>query len=362
MRRMGRWPRIAAVVGAGALGYRLLSGLRQSDLTGEVALVTGSSRGFGYLLARAFGRQGCRVVICARDAGELERARAALSGEGIETLAIPCDVSDQAQVEAMVQQATAHFGRVDIVVNNAGIIQVGPLETLTTQDFENSLGVMYWGTVYSTLAVLPQMRRRRAGRIVNITSIGARISVPHLLPYNAAKFAAAGFSEGLRAELADDGISVTTILPGLMRTGSYVNALFSGQQQYEAAWFSIASSVPLMTMDAERAADQVVRATRRGEAERILGLPFSVVVRLKGLAPGLTADILGLVDSYLLPKAGGAGPELVRGETALERLDSPLVRFLTTLGRRAGQHYHEEPGPDIAPGADEARQPAGESP
>ncbi|HET7036771.1 MAG TPA: SDR family NAD(P)-dependent oxidoreductase, partial [Thermomicrobiaceae bacterium] len=183
MTSKGRWPRAVALVGAGALGYRLLSALRQADIRGEVTLVTGSSRGFGYLLAREFGRQGCRVVICARDATELERARAALAGEGIETLAIPCDVSDQAQVEAMIEQATAHFGRVDILVNNAGIIQVGPVETLTTQDFENSMGVMYWGTVYPTLAVLPQMRRRRAGRIVNITSIGARLSVPHLLPY-----------------------------------------------------------------------------------------------------------------------------------------------------------------------------------
>ncbi|HET7038031.1 MAG TPA: SDR family NAD(P)-dependent oxidoreductase, partial [Thermomicrobiaceae bacterium] len=246
--------------------------------------------------------------------------------------------------------------------NVAGIIQVAPEETLSDADYEAAMKVMFWGPFHLTRAVLPSMRRRRHGRVATVTSIGGKVSVPHLLPYSAAKFAAAGFSEGLRAELADDGISVTTILPGLMRTGSYVNALFSGQQKYEAAWFSIASSVPLLTMDAERAAAQVVQAARRGEAERVLGLPFSLVSRLKGLAPGLTADIFGLVDSYVLPKAGGAGPALVRGETALERLDSPVVHFLTTLGRRAGQHSRQLPGPDIPPGADEARQPVEATP
>ncbi len=110
------------------------------------------------------------------------------------------------------------FGRVDIVVNNAGIIQVGPMSTTTVEDFATALDVMFWGALYPTLAVLPQMRARRSGHVVNITSIGGMVSVPHLLPYTCAKFAAVGLSEGLRTELGQEGIHVTTVVPGWRRS------------------------------------------------------------------------------------------------------------------------------------------------
>jgi len=117
-----------------------------------------------------------------------------------------------------VDQVTQHFGRVDIVVNNAGIIQVGPMSTTTVEDFATALDVMFWGALYPTLAVLPQMRARRSGHIVNITSIGGMVSVPHLLPYTCAKFAAVGLSKGLRAELGQEGIHVTNVVPGSSRS------------------------------------------------------------------------------------------------------------------------------------------------
>jgi NAD(P)-dependent dehydrogenase (short-subunit alcohol dehydrogenase family) len=103
--------------------------------------------------------------------------------------------------------------RIDLLVNNAGEIQAGPLESMALEDFERALRIMFWGTVYPTWTVLPQMRERQSGRIVNITSIGAKVAVPHLLPYTCAKFAMIGFSEGLRAELAGKGIQVVTIAP-----------------------------------------------------------------------------------------------------------------------------------------------------
>ena len=162
------------------------------------------------------------MILAARDAQELACAQQDLRQRGAEVLAVPCDVTNQEQVRSLMDQATQNFGRVDIVVNNAGIIQVGPMSTTTMEDFANALDVMFWGTLYPTLAVLPQMRARRSGRVVNITSIGGMVSVPHLLPYTCAKFAAVGLSEGLRAELGQEGIRVTTVVPGLMRTGSYV--------------------------------------------------------------------------------------------------------------------------------------------
>jgi NAD(P)-dependent dehydrogenase (short-subunit alcohol dehydrogenase family) len=338
----------SAGLGLALAGRRLLA-RPEADLTGEAALVTGGSRGLGFLLARELARQGCRVAICARDETELDRARADLLQDGAEVVALRCDVADQEQVKRTVDEAARQFGGLDILVNDAGIIQVGPLDEMTVEDFHQAIDVMYWGVVYPTLAALQRMRERRHGRIVNITSIGGKVSVPHLLPYGAAKFAAVGFSQGLRAELAGTGISVTTIVPGLMRTGSHLNALFKGRQEQEFTWFGLGASLPLISMDAERAARQVVSAMRRGEAERTLTVPATLLATFHGIAPGLTADILGLVNRIVLPAPGGAGTEVNRGMTIEERSPSAVRDALTGWGRDAAERLHQYPGPANAP-------------
>lgn len=335
----------AAGLGLGVAGRQLLEGWRQADLRGNVALITGGSRGLGYLLARELAREGCKIAICARDEQELERVQRDLEQRGAEVLAVPCDIADRSQVEGLVDETTRQFGRVDVLVNNAGVIQVGALQDTTHQDFEEAMDIMFWGVLHPTLAVLPQMLERRSGRIVNITSIGGKVSVPHLLPYNCAKFAAVGLSEGLRAELRPKGISVITIVPGLMRTGSHINAFFKGQQEREFTWFSLGASLPLVSMDAERAARQIVRAARRGESERILSLPANALARFHGLFPGVTSDLLALAGSLLLPAPGGAGAERARGETIEHRIASPVLDTMTAFGRSASDRFHERRGP-----------------
>jgi NAD(P)-dependent dehydrogenase (short-subunit alcohol dehydrogenase family) len=310
------------------------------DLSGQAALVTGSSRGLGLLIARELARAGCNVAICARDADELERARIDLVRYGRDVEAIICDVSDQVQARRMIERVTARFGQVDILVNNAGVIQVGPLENQTLDDFQMAMDVMYWGVVYPTLAVLPRMRARGSGRIVNVTSIGGKIAVPHLLPYSSAKFAAVGFSEGLAAEVAKDGITVTTIVPGLMRTGSHLHALTKGQHEAEYGWFSLGASLPLISMDAERAAEQIVDAIRREESVRCLGITATVASRFHGLFPGTTVELLGLVNR-LLPSPAARPTGAVPGHTARDRLDSRLIEAATTLGRKAAVRFNE---------------------
>ncbi len=350
-RRGSRQLAVAAVcLGLGLAGRRLLQRQRLPDLRGQVALVTGSSRGLGFLLAREFARQGCRVVLCARNREELDRAREDLERQGAEVIALQCDVGDRRQVEAMVGEATARFGRVDILVNNAGIIQVGPIQNQTVEDFQRAMDVMYWGALYSILAVLPQMLERHGGRIVNITSLGSKVSVPHLLPYNSAKFAALGLSEGLGAELAREGIRVVTIVPGLMRTGSHLNALFKGRQEREYGWFALGASLPIVSMDAERAARRIVEAARRGETELILSLPANLLARFHGLFPGTTANLLELVNRLILPPPGGEGAAMAKGMEAHERLASPLFEFLTAWGLSAARRYHQYPPAPAAPG------------
>lgn len=338
--------RTAAIAGAGIvaglIGKQILQRKREADLTGEVALVTGASSGLGYLLAREFAREGCNIVICARDEDNLEAARSSLAGEGAEVLAIPCDVSDPDQVVDLIERATSRFGRVDILVNNAGVIQFGPVQSTRREDFENAMDTMFWGTVHPTLTLLPQMTKRGSGRIVNITSIGGKVSVPHLVPYNSAKFAALGFSEGIHAELQQDGITVTTIVPGLMRTGSFVNARFAGEVEKEYTWFSLGSSLPLITIDAERAAQQIVEATKRGEAERILSIPAKILGRIHGIAPATTSRILGAVNSLILPDPPDNPEHDVSGKDIQERLDSDAQKAATVLGQRAAEQFQPD--------------------
>jgi NAD(P)-dependent dehydrogenase (short-subunit alcohol dehydrogenase family) len=338
---MGRASRLAlaAVMAGGAWAIRdwWWRQREEEGLAGRVALVTGGSRGLGFLLARELAREGCRVAICARHPEQLEEAARLLGAEGLEALTLTCDVSDRSQVEDMLGRVRAELGPVDVLVNNAGIIQVGPVAAMKEADFRRSLDVMYWGAVHTTLAVLPEMRRRRRGRVVNVTSIGGKIAVPHLLPYSAAKFAAVGFSEGLRAELQGSGVLVTTVVPGLMRTGSHLNAEFKGETGDEFALFSLGATLPLVSMDAERAARRIVTAARRGEPEVVLSLPANLAVRLHGLFPGLVTDLLGLAGRFL-PASSQTGS--LRGEE-IYRESSPWLRAAMALGTRAAARHNE---------------------
>jgi NAD(P)-dependent dehydrogenase (short-subunit alcohol dehydrogenase family) len=324
--------------GVGLVARELWQRRREADLKGQAVVITGGSRGLGLALAHEFAAQGARLVLCARDADELERAQADLQSRGAETLVVPCDVTDPDQVQQVVNTATERYGRIDILVNVAGIISVGPAQTMTREDFSEAMDVNFWGTLNPILAVLPQMRESRAGRIVNITSIGGKISVPHLLPYSCAKFAAMALSEGLRAELAQDGITVTTIAPGLLRTGSYDHAFFKGDQAGEYDWFSVSDNAPGVSMSAERAARQIVQATRRGEAERILSLPAVIAAKVHGVAPGTTANLLGLVNRLLpLPQNGTKQT----GHHVKQTNHSELRDSLTTLGQSAQERLNQ---------------------
>lgn len=301
---------------AGALAvltWRTLSARR--SLAGQVAVVMGGSRGLGLAIARELAGRGARLALCARDRGPLERARRELESGGATVTAATCDVSDRAQVERFLDAVTRRYGHIDVLVNNASTIEVGPLSSLTLEDFERAMAVDFWGTVYATLHVLPAMRVRRHGSIVNITSIGGKVSIPHLLPYGCAKFAAVGFSEGLRAELRRDGVVVTTVVPGLMRTGSPLHASWKGDAAAEFRWFALGGVQPLTAISAHRAARRVVRALERGESEVTLGLPAGVLRVFAGVAPRLLATAVELLAS-LLPRPRGAPGPARRGAEA----------------------------------------------
>ena len=315
---LGR-PRWLALAAAGA-GYALWREMRARSirLDGQVALVTGGSRGLGLLLARELAREGCQVAICARDPVDLERARLNLANHGFEVFASVCDVSDRAQVEELIGQVARRFGRLDILVNNAGVIQVGPVASMNIVDFQQAMAVNFWGMVYASLAAAEEMKDQGGGgRIVNITSIGGTVAVPHLLPYDSAKFAALGFSEGLRVELARDSISVTTVVPSLLRTGSYTNAMFKGRQESEFDWYSFAANARLTSMDARRAARRIIKAAKLRTPELVLGWQARLLRIAHGLFPGTLSRVL-VAMNRLLPDPDGDVSSMIPGRLLAE--------------------------------------------
>src|SRR4029077_4758353 len=240
-----------------------------------------------------------KVALIARDADELARAESDLAGRGGEVLTISCDLLERPQIEAAVQETINRFGRIDILINNAGIIQVGPLEHMVREDFERAMRLHFWAPFDLIRQVVPEMRHRGGGRIVNISSIGGKIAVPHMAPYTASKFALAGLSDALCAELARENILVSTVTPGMMRTGSQGHANFKGDHAREYKWFAASSALPLASISAEHAARKIIAACVRGKPALIMPIPALALILANVLCPNLFGHVMRIVNRYL---------------------------------------------------------------
>src|SRR5437016_6887106 len=269
------------------------------SLRNKIFVITGGSRGLGLVLARQICAAGGKVALIARDGDELGRAKADLTPRGGAVLTIQCDLLDAAQIEAAVRQIIDRFGKIDILINNAGIIEVGPLEHMTREDFERAMQLHFWAAYELISQIVPEMRTWGGGRIVNISSIGGKVAVPHLAPYSVSKFALTGFSDAIRTELARDNIHVTTVAPGMMRIGSHVNAKFKGNHDVEFAWFAASAGAPLISMNADRAARKILAACRRGQPSLTLTFAARGAIFGNALFPNLTGYIMKIVNRFL---------------------------------------------------------------
>jgi NAD(P)-dependent dehydrogenase (short-subunit alcohol dehydrogenase family) len=331
-------PAIAAGLGS-VVAAQALRRRNRMDFQDRTVVITGGSRGLGLVLAREFAAEGARLAILARDRAELERAEKHIASRGAQVLALPCDVRDRRQAQGAITRVVDHYGRIDVLVNNAGVIQVGPLEHMSIEDFEEAMAVHMWGPLYTMLAAIPHMRGQGGGRIVNIASIGGKIAVPHLLPYSASKFALVGLSDGMRAELAKDGIRVTTVCPGLMRTGSPVNAQFKGRHRAEFTWFVLGDSLPVASIDARRAARQIIKACRYGDPHLTITTHARAAVALSALFPGLVARALALSNRVLPGPAADGGDQLKTGwETQWPVARSVLTRLTYQAAERNNEY------------------------
>jgi NAD(P)-dependent dehydrogenase (short-subunit alcohol dehydrogenase family) len=312
------------------------------SLRNKVVVISGGSRGLGLAMAREFASLGAHLALLARDTNELERAAADLLHFGGPVSTWPCDVKEPHQVKQTISAIAEKHAGIDVLVNNAGIMLAAPLDAMATADFEEAMQTHFWAPYNVTMAVLPYLRRNSESRIVNISSIGGRVAVPHMAPYCASKFALAGFSDVLRTEVARQGIRVTTVSPGLMRTGSHVNATFKGDYCKEFAWFSAGAGMPFLSTSAQRAARQIVAAARRGRPELTITLPARCLIVAQALMPNALARVLQLVNS-LLPKA--APGQCLVTQKGYQSQSAWAPSLLTILADRATPRFNEGPQP-----------------
>jgi short-subunit dehydrogenase len=269
----------------------------------RTVIITGGSRGLGLALAREFASEGARLWLVARSPQALHEAAAELRSIGahfVETIA--ADLRHENEIDRVVERVLRGGDVIDVLVNNAGVIEVSPFEHAQVVDFEDSLATHFWAPFHLVRKFLPHMRREGEGRIVNISSVGGRVAVPHLAAYAAGKFALTGFSEALRAELVKEGVYVTTVTPFLMRTGSYVNVRVRGQHEREFRWFTAMSATPLTSMLARRAAAQIVTAVREGRASVAPGWQSRLAQTAAAATPNVVAGLSALVDRAVLPQ------------------------------------------------------------
>lgn len=307
----------------------------------KVCLIFGGSRGLGLVMARQLGKEGALLMLTARDSKELNAAKQELEGKGYLVETQVCDVTDARQVKSVVNTCVTLFGKIDVLINNAGIIQVGPFESMTRRDYENSLNVHFWGPYNTTSAALPHLKKNDESRIINISSIGGKFSVPHLVPYSVGKFALAAFSQGITSELRKNKIAVTTVYPGLMRTGSPFNAEFKGQVEKEFSWFSTSSSIPLLTIDAQRAAKQILLAARLKKAEIVLTPQARFAAILNTLTPNAFSKILTFISKMLPGMEGEKAPLIRESRNGFESKPQNFPDTLLTLTTRAAKNNNE---------------------
>jgi short-subunit dehydrogenase len=250
---------------------------RLTSYTGLAAVVTGASSGIGRLLALRFAGEGARVALVARRAAELEAVAGQIRAAGGEALVLPCDVADRSQVFAAAATAVERLGPIDILVNNAGYGHHRPFLDWDLDDMERLMRVNFFGTLYWTKALLPQMVQRRRGWLVFMASVAGKIGVPDESAYAATKFATVGLAEALSIEVEDAGVHVLTVCPGAIRTEFFDQEAL--ERMPPVAKRGMVEPEPLV--------DAIMKALAAGRHELTFPRQIAGAYVIKAIAPGL---------------------------------------------------------------------------
>lgn len=334
MGKLKLWKLAAAGIGL-RMAIKTIQKIREQQYSfqDKVVVITGGSRGLGLVLARQLAAQGAHLALIARNQQELTIAFEELDRLHARVKTYACDVTDTQELSTTLDRIAADFSRIDVLINNAGEIIVGPFKSDNFEDFSRLMKLHFEAPLQAIYNVLPYMQQQGGGRIVNISSIGGRVSVPHLLPYCSSKYALTGLSEGLSVALAQENVYVTTVTPGLMRTGSPRNVMVKGYHELEYRWFKIGDSLPLLTVSAENAAEQILAACKRKAPALTIGLPAKLLQFLHQSMPGLSTRLLRLSDRLILPSPVRRDEMKKGAETRFEHNRNP-VTYLTDKAAR----------------------------
>lgn len=317
------------------------------DFREKNVFITGGSRGLGLSLAWNLLKRGASVTLVARDLEELDQGRNHLLQDFPKARVFikACDVTDAMFLKTILQQSIHEMGSIDLLINNAGSILVGPFASMEREDFEAQMKIHLYAAIEATKQIVPHFQERGGGRILNICSLGGKVAVPHMLPYDVSKFALAGFSQGVSAELARDGIRVTTAYPPVMRTGSPIQAVFKGDHEKEFEWFQTIDHLPGISMSADRAAKKILDAVANGNSEIILSTPAKLRMVAGVFFPETMNRVMGFMASIL---PADESRERKTGADSQAKFDhnlllKPLRRSVKKARETYNQSEHHDP-------------------
>ena len=255
-----------------------------TDLNGKLAVITGAASGIGRATAVALAREGARVAIADVDRGGLAETAKQIEAVGGTVSTYLLDVSSREAVYDFAQEIETQGGA-DIVINNAGVAQVASVEELSYEDFEWVMNIDFWGMVYGTKAFLPQLRKKGAGHIVNVSSIFGLFAVPTQAAYNSAKFAIRGFTEALRHEMKGSGIAGSCVHPGGIKTNILRNARFLQSVQTTEREQAMSGFDRLARTTPDQAAQTIIKGIKKNKPRILIGMDARILDWIIRLLP-----------------------------------------------------------------------------
>ncbi len=273
-------------------------------LKGKVVVITGAASGIGAALANNLAQRGARLVLADIDANGLENLAASLRAKGCDCIYQITDTGDEAAIYALALHTQTHFGAADVVINNAGVSLIGPVEKIKSADAHWLMNINFWGVVHGCKAFLPQLRTRPQALLVNISSIFAMVSLPTQSIYNASKAAVRGFSDALREELRDSPVAVLCVHPGGIRTNIAKQARIVDSSMVADSDQALREAFTRMARtSAEQAAAQIIAALESGKTRLLIGADAKFMDFLFRLVPSRSSAWLTSMGKRLRKRA-----------------------------------------------------------